>query len=65
MNTVTGNQRNQYLQLRKPVNKGTTKGSVSGPYLLNVFELNDFELTLNSKPALFKYADDSTIPVPA
>ena len=29
----------------KPVNKGTTQGSVSGPHLLNVFR-NDFNITL-------------------
>ena len=40
----------------KPVNKGTTKGSISGPHLFNI--------TLGNHDALFKYADDSTIIAP-
>lgn len=44
----------------KSFNKGTCQGSVSGSYLFNIF-VNDLELTINNKPALFKYADDSTI----
>ena len=36
---------------------------MSGPYLFNVF-LNDLEIKLGSTPALFKYADDSTIVAP-
>ena len=39
------------------------QGSVSGPYLFNVF-LNDLEIKLGSTPALLKYADDSTIVAP-
>ena len=39
------------------------QGSVSGPYLFNVF-LIDLEIKLGSTPALFKYADDSTIVAP-
>ena len=34
-----------------------------GPYLFHVF-LNDLEIKLGSTPALFKYADDSTIVPP-
>ena len=47
----------------KPVKKGTTQCSVSSPYLFNIF-LSDFNITLGSHDALFKYADDSTIIVP-
>ena len=47
----------------KAVNKGTTQGSVSGPHLFNVF-LNDLNIFYNEVPALFKYADDSTIIAP-
>ena len=54
---------NNHLYEGKGVNKGTTQGSVSGPYLFNVF-LNDLEIKLGSTPALFKYADDSTILAP-
>ena len=36
---------------------------MSGPYLFNVF-LNDLEIKLGSTPAVFKYADDSTIVAP-
>ena len=47
----------------KPVNEGTTQGSVSGSYLFNIF-LNDPNITLGNHDALFKYADDSTIIAP-
>ena len=44
----------------KIVNKGTTQGSVSGPYLFNIF-LNDLEIDGYKDISLFKYADDSTV----
>ena len=47
----------------REVKRGTTQGSVSGPYLFNVF-INDLEINLEGRPALFKYADDSIIIVP-
>ena len=47
----------------KSVNRGTTQGSVNGPYLFNIC-LNDLEIFFNGCPVLFKYADDSTIVSP-
>ena len=35
------------------LNKGTTNGSVGGPYLFNVF-LNDLDVLMNDTPVLFK-----------
>ena len=47
----------------KCVNRGTTQGSVSGPYLFCVF-INDLEIGIDNHLALFKYADDSTLIIP-
>lgn len=44
----------------KSVNKRTTQGSVSWPYLLNIF-WNDLEIFFNDCPVLFKDADGFTI----
>ena len=51
---------NGVLSEWKEVNKGTTQGSVSGPYLFNIF-INDLELEDHEETSLTKYADDSTI----
>ena len=45
---------------RKTVNKGTTQGSVSGPYLFNIF-LNNLGIKIGNETLGFKYADDCTI----
>ena len=45
------------------MNRGTTQGSVSGPYLFSIF-INDLEISMDNHTALFKYADDSTLIVP-
>ena len=47
----------------KTVNKGTTQGSDSGPYLFNIF-LNDLEIKLGNETLGFKYADVCTIIAP-
>ena len=43
---------NNHLCNWKVVNKETTQGSVSGPYLFNI-SLNDIEISNNNAPALF------------
>ena len=53
----------QYHCRWRVVNRGTTQSSDSGPHLFNIF-LNDLEITYEGFPALFKYADDSTIVAP-
>ena len=47
----------------KYVNRDSTQGSVSGPYLFSIF-IDDLEISIDNRPALFKYADDSTVVVP-
>ena len=47
----------------KTVNKGTTQGSVSGPYLFNIL-LNDLQIKLGNETLGFKYADDCRIIAP-
>ena len=47
---------------RCDVNKVTTQGSVSGPYLFNLF-VNDLEIVVNPVTHLIKFADDTTMQV--
>ena len=54
---------NAFSGLWKEVNQGATQGSVSGPYLFNIF-LNNLEIKNGSTTCLYKYADDSTIIAP-
>lgn len=41
----------------KHINKSTTNGNVSRPYLFSIF-LNDLEITMGGETVCFKYADD-------
>ena len=54
---------NSFVGEWKDVNKGMTQGSVSGPYLFNVF-LNDLNIQLEGVDILLKYADDTNIVIP-
>ena len=54
---------NSFQGQYKCVNRGTTRGSVSGPYLFSI-SINDLKISIDNHPALFKYADDSTLIVP-
>ena len=52
---------NSFVGEWKDVNRGSTQGSVSGPYLFNVF-LNGLNIQLQGVDILIKYADDIAIP---
>lgn len=53
---------NSFVGEWKDVNRGSTQGSVSGPYLFNVF-LNGLNIQSQGVDILFKYADDIAIPL--
>ena len=42
------------------MNRGTTQGSVNGPYLFSLF-LDDLDINNNDDTTLIKYADDTSI----
>lgn len=54
---------NSFVGKWKDVNRGTTQGSESGPYLFTVF-LNDLNTQLKGVDIFFKYADDTNIVIP-
>ena len=53
---------NSFVGEWKDVNRGSTQGLVSGPYLFNVF-LNGLNIQSQGVGILFKYADDIAIPL--
>ena len=66
MGSLVGTQRVVYNNVIcdwKQINKGMIQGSVSGPYLFNIY-LNDLEISIGEETICFKYADDCTIVVP-
>ena len=51
--------KNNVICDRKHVNKGTTQGRMSSPYLLSIFP-NDLEISMGGETICIKYADDWT-----
>ena len=55
--------REQRVVYTEFVEEWKNQGSVSGPYLFNIF-INELELEVDGNPTPFKYADDSNIAIP-